>query len=174
MKISRYVFGAKLMALVALLCITMDCAAITPLLEADFSWKNTSVSGKRMSVYSIFMDSNNIAWLGTNNGLFFYDGVTTHAVSEDEITRNKVYSIIEDDGTLLLGTNRGVMKYTSRTNDFHYVTPKDSIREVRCLLRIGDELWMGGIYGMYTYNLKSRETKKSLSRSAAQICLLYS
>ena len=63
MKISRYVFGAKLMALVALLCITMDCAAITPLLEADFSWKNTSVSGKRMSVYSIFMDSNNIAWL---------------------------------------------------------------------------------------------------------------
>lgn len=81
MKISRYVFGAKLMALVALLCITMDCAAITPLLEADFSWKNTSVSGKRMSVYSIFMDSNNIAWLGTNNGLFFYDGVTTHAVS---------------------------------------------------------------------------------------------
>ena len=160
MKISRYVFGAKLMALVALLCITMDCAAITPLLEADFSWKNTSVSGKRMSVYSIFMDSNNIAWLGTNNGLFFYDGVTTHAVSEDEISRNKVYSIIGDDGTLLLGTNRGVMKYTSRTNDFHYVTPKDSIREVRCLLRIGDELWMGGIYGMYTYNLKSRETKK--------------
>lgn len=113
-----------------------------------------------MSVYCLFMDSRGIVWLGTNNGLFFYDGVTTHAVSESGISRYPVYSITEYDGTLLLGTNTGLTAFSLRTNTFEsYSVADDPIKEIRCLLLDGDILWMGSLYGMFVCDLSTREVK---------------
>lgn len=53
--------------------------------EPEFSWKNVTVDGKKTAVFCIFRDSRGIMWLGTNSGLYFYDGITTHPVGETEI-----------------------------------------------------------------------------------------
>ena len=94
MKKNTYFLFTKIVALVMMLGIAVNCVAFSTLPESELVWKNVSGIGKKMSVYCIFTDSRGIVWLGTNNGLFFYDGVTTHAVSETEIGRNPIYSII--------------------------------------------------------------------------------
>lgn len=157
MKRVYVVFWKRIVAFMMVLSIGMNCAAFSTLSQPELVWKNISVIGKRMSVYCIFTDSKGIVWLGTNNGLFFYDGVTTHAVSETEIARNPIYSIIENDGALLLGTNKGLMTFSFHKNVFEYCTTDDSLREIRCMLLIDDTLWVGSIYGMYTFNLTTKE-----------------
>ena len=136
-----------------------ECVAFPVLSESELSWKNLFVQGKRMSVYCIFTDSRGIVWLGTNNGLFFYDGVTTHGVSETEIARNQVYSVLEQEDGLLLGTNRGLMRYSFRDNVLEYYAMDDAPREIRCMLLMDDVLWMGSIDGMFTFNLATREVR---------------
>lgn len=158
MKKNTYFLFTKIVALVMMLGIAVNCVAFSTLPESELVWKNVSGIGKKMSVYCIFTDSRGIVWLGTNNGLFFYDGVTTHAVSETEIGRNPIYSIIENDGVLLLGTNKGLMTFSFYRNTLEYYTT-DSPKEIRCMLLIDDILWVGSIYGMYTFNLNTKEIK---------------
>ena len=117
MKRVHAVFLKRIVTLIMMLSVGVNCVAFSVFSQSELVWKNISVMGKRMSVYCIFTDSKGIVWLGTNNGLFFYDGVTTHAVSETEIARNPIYSIIENDGVLLLGTNKGCLLYTSDAAD---------------------------------------------------------
>lgn len=158
-KRNKYSFLARIIAVAMMWYIGTDCIAISNIHEPELSWKNLSVLGKRMSVYCIFTDHRGIVWLGTNNGLFFYDGVTTHAVNEMANMRNIVYTIIEHDDRLLLGTNKGLITFSFQTNKFVYCTPEGSVREIRCMQLIDDELWMGSIYGMYTYNMQTHKLR---------------
>lgn len=157
MKRVHAVFLKRIVTLIMMLSVGVNCVAFSVFSQSELVWKNISVMGKRMSVYCIFTDSKGIVWLGTNNGLFFYDDVTTHAVSETEIARNPIYSIIENDGVLLLGTNKGLMTYSLHKNVFEYCTINNSLREIRCMLLINNTLWIGSIYGMYTFNLDTKE-----------------
>ena len=100
--ISRQIFNMKstclpaaITAIIMTALICMPCDAFPAFPDPDPAWKNVSVAGKRMSVYCIFKDSRDIVWLGTNDGLFFYDGVTTHAAGQSTTAGNRVYSILE-------------------------------------------------------------------------------
>lgn len=154
-----YSLFIKTVLLAALALAGSVCAASTLLGEPGLAWKNVSVLDKRMSVYCIFKDSRGIVWLGTNNGLFFYDGVTTHAVALAEMSMPPVYSIVENGGTLLLGTNSGLMSFSFRTSSLERLAQEHKLKEIRCMLPVGGKLWMGGIYGMYTYDLKTHKVE---------------
>ena len=156
---SLYSLWTKIVLLLVLWSMGMEGIASSLLSKPDLAWKNLSVLGKRMSVYCIFTDSRGIVWLGTNNGLFFYDGVATHAVSEAEISKNQVYDILEHGGELLLGTNRGLMKYSFRDNVMAYYDEEDSPREIRSLLLVDHWLWAGSLEGMFVFDLATREVR---------------
>lgn len=152
-----YAICIKIVLLVVLIFSRADCSASMLTGESGLAWKNVEVLGKRMSVYCIFKDSRGIVWLGTNNGLFFYDGVTTHAVNFTDWSRTPVYSIIENDGALLLGTSGGLMVFSFRTDGLEYLVPSNVLKEIRCMLPVGEKLWMGSIYGMYVLDMKTRK-----------------
>lgn len=139
------------------LLFTLECAAFPTLPGQELAWKNVSVQGKRMSVYCIFKDSRGIVWLGTNNGLFFYDGVTTHPVSDDVISRNPTYSIIEKGDGLLLGTGNGLVSYSFSDNRFAYVSLEPNPGDIRCMALHNGTLWMGSVSGAYSLCLDSSE-----------------
>ncbi len=44
-------------------------------------------------------------------GLYFYDGITTHPVGETEIFGTQVYSIVEKNNRLFIGSNNGLLTY---------------------------------------------------------------
>ncbi|MDE5673741.1 MAG: hypothetical protein K2I44_00135 [Muribaculaceae bacterium] len=60
--------------------------------EPELSWKNVMVDNKKTAVFCIFKDSRGLMWLGTNSGLYFYDGVTTHPIGENELFGTQTYS----------------------------------------------------------------------------------
>lgn len=136
--------------------ISFYASSAPQLPELELSWKNVSVDGKKTAVFSLFNDSRGIMWLGTNSGLYFYDGVTTHSVGENELFGTQIYSIIEKDNKLFLGSNNGLLIYdylSGTVCPYPSATPK----EIRTLLLIDNELWIGSLNGIYRLNLQNKK-----------------
>ena len=124
--------------------------------EAELSWKNIAVESKKTAVFCLFRDSRGIMWLGTNSGLYFYDGVTTHPVGEHELFGTQIYSIVEKDDRLFIGSNNGLLIYdylSGTVSPSGTATPK----EIRTLLLIDENLWIGGLNGIIRLNLKNKK-----------------
>lgn len=120
--------------------------------ESEFSWKNVAVDGKKTAVFCIFRDSRGIMWLGTNRGLYFYDGVTTHPIGENESFGTQVYSIVEKKDQLFIGSNNGLLSYdyaSGKVKECDINSPK----EIRTLLLIDDDIWIGGLNGICKFNI---------------------
>lgn len=138
-----------------LLSISFATRAMAQLPPAALSWKNVSVGGTKVAVFSLYTDSRSLVWVGTNSGLYFYDGVTTHDVGFTTLLGAQVYAMVEWHDGLYLGTNNGLYVYSYATgvlSPYHVATPK----ELRTLLLVGDQLWMGGLNGVGRLDLNSK------------------
>lgn len=137
----------RLILLLTIISLPQNSFPSSQLPESDLSWKNVVVDGKKTAVFCMFKDSHGIMWLGTNSGLFFYDGVSSHPVGETELFGTQIYSILEDDDKLYLGSNNGllVFNYASGKVEFSTVT---SSKEIRTLLLVDSYLWIGGLNGL--------------------------
>ncbi len=101
--------------------------------ESDLSWKNVVVDGKKTAVFCLYKDSHGIMWLGTNSGLFFFDGVSTHPVGETELFGLQIYSVLEDDNKLYLGSNNGLLIYDYTVGKVEFCNVPTQ-KEIRTLL----------------------------------------
>lgn len=128
--------------------------AVPQLPEPGLAWKNVTVDGKKTAVYSIFRDSRGIMWAGTNNGLYFYEGVAVHPVGKEELAGAQIYAIAEYDGKLYLGSNNGLLVYDYATGEAGYYKA-DLSTEIRSMLLYDDQLWVGSLYGLFRLNLKN-------------------
>ncbi len=150
--IPKYLF--RLIMTIAAISVCFHADAAPQLPDPELSWKNVTVDNKKTAVFCLFRDSRGIMWLGTNSGLYFYDGVATHPVGETELFGSQVYSIVEKDDKLYIGSNNGLLTY-----DYHdgkvAQYEKAPSREIRTLLLVEDELWIGGLNGISRLNLKS-------------------
>ena len=63
------------------------------------------------------LDKEGILWLGTNNGVYSYDGIFFTKFSvENGLCNNQVLAIIEDaEGNLWFGTDDGLCRYDRKT-----------------------------------------------------------
>lgn len=144
----------RLFILILAMATAVAVQSMPQLPETDLTWKNVSVDGKKLAVFNIFRDSRGIMWLGTNNGLFFYDGVTTHAVSNRDMTGIQVYALAEADDKLYIGSNNGLIIYDYLTGKLTLET--DILpREIRSFLLDGKDLWIGGLNGISKLDLTS-------------------
>lgn len=134
--------------------IVMEGRPVPQLPEPELAWKNVTVDGKKTAVFCMFRDSHGIMWIGTNSGLYFYDGVTVHPVGQNELFGTQIYSIIEKDGQLFIGGNNGLLIYDYQTgvvSSSNAPLPK----EIRCLLMYDNHLWVGSLYGIFHLNLSN-------------------
>lgn len=126
--------------------------------ETELSWKNVTVDGKKIAVFCMFRDSRGIMWLGTNSGLFFYDGVTTHPVGENELFGTQIYAIVEKDNKLYIGSNNGLRVFDYNTGNFTSNYSR-SPKEIRTLLLTENKLWIGGLDGISLLDLPTDQWK---------------
>ncbi|MDE6346863.1 MAG: helix-turn-helix domain-containing protein [Muribaculaceae bacterium] len=150
--VSRNIAGALLYVLSVLL-LPMQAHGAAQLPEPELSWKNVNVDGNKTAVFCIFKDSRDIVWLGTNNGLYFYDGVTSHPVGETELYGTQVYSIVENNDRLYIGCNNGLMVYDYATGLVSGGIT-DAPREIRVLYAVDDYLWIGSLNGIFRLDLR--------------------
>ncbi len=150
-KHTRHIFRSIIVAVTII--IPIYSFPLPKLPEQDLSWKNVTVNDKKTTVHCLFKDSRGIVWVGTDSGLYFYDGVTTHPVCKDILSTIQIYSLIEKDDKLYIGSNNGLLIYeyfsgTAYQSDV--VTPK----EIRTMLLFDDNLWIGALNGIYRYNFR--------------------
>lgn len=151
-RICRLLIRVLVLALASLGArMPMHSAPMLP--EADLSWKNVEVGGKKRAVFCLLRDSRGLMWLGTNDGLFFYDGVSARSVGEVVLSGSQIYSIVESGDRLYLGSNNGLMTYDYATGCVEQCaepTPK----EIRALLLADEVLWIGGLNGICRMDLR--------------------
>ena len=153
--------GKRLMGFVAALTLGLMCLSasrgIGGLDHTDLEWKNVRIDGKKVVVFNLFADSQGLMWVGTNSGLYFYDGVNAHAVGRDGMFGTQVYAIVEKDLRLYIGSNNGLSVYnylTGRAAAYEGASAGEMPKEIRSLLLVDDDLWIGSLYGAYRLNLK--------------------
>lgn len=135
--------------------VTPSAAAVPRLPESELTWKNVTVGGKKTAVFSICRDSRGIMWIGTNSGLYFYDGVTAHPVGHEDLSGIQIYSIIELEGRLYLGTNNGLLGFDYNNGVVGLEVSVALPKEIRSLLLYDNKLWVGSLYGLFRLDLNS-------------------
>lgn len=128
--------------------------AVPQLPESELAWKNVTVDGKKTTVFCMIRDSHGLMWIGTNSGLYFYDGVTAHPVGGSELSGTQVYSIIEKDARLFVGGNNGLLIYDYKTGEVSFCNALVT-KEIRCMHLHDNLLWVGSLYGLFRLNLRT-------------------
>ena len=113
------------------------------------------------SVISCFLqDSQGLIWIGSNKGLFSYDGYSTQPhFTFGEQSNTRIYcGVIVDDTYLYLGADNGILIYNYKTD--RYETPDIAFpSDVRTLALNGKELWIGTLNGLYMYDTDTKRLK---------------
>jgi ligand-binding sensor domain-containing protein/signal transduction histidine kinase/CheY-like chemotaxis protein len=135
------------------------------------SYTNSELGLKENMIFSILEDKEKNIWIGTRNGLSFYNYKLNrffHYTDDDNypvgIKNNIVRTICEDSsGNIWIGSvSNGLFKYDKRTKSFlNYTRDEKSINtisynNIRSLLVDGkDYLWIGTINGLDLLNLRT-------------------
>src|SRR5687768_13016148 len=147
--------------MVAGLRTTLVLAAV--IAAAPLHAQNTRMAFERLSleqglsqttVLCVFQDSRGFLWLGTEDGLNRYDGISFKTYKYDpadqtSLPNNMVWAIVEDrEGDLWLGTEGGgLARWDHRTDRFVRVgspTPGTPVARIRALAVAADGgLWIG-------------------------------
>jgi signal transduction histidine kinase/ligand-binding sensor domain-containing protein/AraC-like DNA-binding protein len=115
---------------------------------------NLDVSANSIKLF--IQDSSGLMWIGTNMGLYNFDGYRAypHYTIGDKTNCTINCGLQFGDNHLLLGTETGFLLFNTQTDQYETFLPQFK-HDIRSLLKIGDELWIGCIDGLFIYNTVS-------------------
>lgn len=100
-------------------------------------------------------DARGMLWLGTDCGLYAYDGYRTFACFTPNSPENiRVHALQPVGDRLYLGTDRGLLIYDRQTSSW-LPAPEGSPTDVRALALVGTTLYAGGAKGVMAYDLNA-------------------
>ena len=127
--------------------------------KINYQQFNNIYLGPETSVVCCFLqDSEGLIWIGSNKGLFSYDGYSTqpHFTYGDPSNTRINCGVLVDSTYLYLGADNGMLMYNYKTD--RYETPAVHFpTDIRTLALQGDTLWIGTLNGLYTYQFKSKQ-----------------
>lgn len=115
--------------------------------------------GTEASVISCFLqDTQGLIWIGSNKGLFSYDGYTAQPhFTFGERSNTRIYcGEVMDSTYLYLGADNGLLIYNYRTDAYENVEV-DFPTDIRTLVMYDGRLWLGTLNGLYTYHPHTHE-----------------
>lgn len=118
--------------------------------------------GTEAAVASCFVqDNQGMIWIGTDKGLFSYDGYTPQQhFTYGERNNSRIYcGITIGNEYLYLGSDNGLLVYNYHTDKYEEPEP-DFPTDVRALVQQEDKLWIGTLNGLFIYDLSSKELRK--------------
>lgn len=148
-------------------------ALVSPMTAKSQTFDNVSIA-EAPSVCSIAQDSQGILWLGTERGLYSYDGYRTiaHTATPDGITATwRVHSMLVHGEKLYMATEHGLHVYDIRRARYD-VKPATDSGDTRAVAIYGNRLWFGGAQGLYSRNLATGETRMESRRLSNVYSLL--
>lgn len=141
------------------LLFTFILALLSALTSAQ-TFSNVAIA-EASTVCSIAQDEQGMVWLGTENGLYSYDGYRTiqHNTSADGTPMaTRIHSMLISHNIIYLGTERGLLVYDIRSG--HYGKPAEhSPKDIRALTMHQGRLWMGSATGLYSCSLAANDIR---------------
>lgn len=153
-----------ILTLLYICCIPQDVSAQ----KVNYQQFDNIYPGAEASVISCFLqDSEGLIWIGSNKGLFSYDGYATQShFTYGEHNNTRIYcGILIADTYLYLGTDNGILVYNYRTDKYEQPAAEFPT-DVRTLTLHGDTLWIGSLKGLYTYQLTDKKLNRFDSKNS--------
>jgi len=127
--------------------------------KSDYRLFDNISLGTEASVISCFLqDTQGLIWIGSNKGLFSYDGYSSQPhFTFGERSNTRIYcGEVVDSTYLYIGADNGLLIYNYRTDT--YEEPEtDFPTDIRTLALRDGILWLGTLNGLYTYSLETRQ-----------------
>lgn len=137
------------------LLFTFILALLSALTSAQ-TFSNIAIA-EASTVCSIAQDEQGMVWLGTEGGLYSYDGYRTipHNTSADGTPMaTRIHSMLVSHNIIYMGTERGLLVYDIRSG--RYEQPQgQSPKDIRAVAMHQGRLWMGSATGLYSCDLKT-------------------
>jgi len=113
--------------------------------------------------------SESILWVGTENGLAYYDNDSIRYIANPEFKKVVIIAITpaEDHNRLWLGTNKGVFYYNKITQEIEFIVDSrdglfgNEIATDGLYLDGRGMLWISTYHGIATYDIKKRKSEKT-------------
>lgn len=141
------------------LLFTFILALFSALASAQ-TFSNIAIA-EASTVCSIAQDEQGMVWLGTENGLYSYDGYRTipHNTSADgTVVATRIHSMLVCHNIIYMGTERGLLVYDIRSG--RYGQPqRQSPKDIRAVTLHQGRLWMGSATGLYSCCLAANDIR---------------
>ncbi len=104
-------------------------------------------------VTCLVQDTEGLLWVGSDRGLFCYDGYTAQQCFEYGTRQNtRIYcGAVADSTHLYLGADNGLLVYNYRKDEYVEMGT-DFPRDIRALARHDGRWWLGTLDGLYAYD----------------------
>jgi hypothetical protein len=133
----------------------------TEIIEPLENFINEASLLQTVPVWDLYGSNDNLVWIGTNQGLYRLDALSSEFtfVSAGTILENTViFSIHEDDeANLWLGTEKGLVKFDLNTNEAIQYTKSDGVQNIEFNRKSSastsdGRLWFGGVEGITVFD----------------------
>lgn len=124
------------------------------------TFSNISIA-EASTVCSIAQDEQGMVWLGTEGGLYSYDGYRTipHNTSANGTTiATRIHSMLVSHNIIYMGTERGLLVYDIRSGRYKQLLGQ-SPKDIRAVTLHQGQLWMGSATGLYSCDLKTNDVR---------------
>jgi ligand-binding sensor domain-containing protein/AraC-like DNA-binding protein len=114
------------------------------------------------NIFAIDQDEQGMIWVGTNRGLYSFDGYSGYSHSQNQFLSDcAIQCMMYFNHRLFLGTREGLFIYNIWKNEYEKVnnTPKD----IRALLQVNGQIYIGAQTGLYTYSNKIIRKESNIS-----------
>lgn len=126
--------------------------------DYPFGFRNLSLTeGRPVPAYAALQDNNNFLWIATEGGLLKYDGYRSEVYrfrhgDSTSLSHDHVNALLycPEYGKMVAGTDGGVSVYDFMSDRF-YTLKACGYRQVKALLRDGDDLWIGTADGLFRF-----------------------
>ena len=101
------------------------------------------------TICSFTQDESGMMWLGTENGLYSYDGYNFYPhFDRRDITNSRVHSLCMNHGMIYMGTENGLMIYDVH-NGRYVEKARKGPHDIRSMLMLNDRMLLGTSRGLY-------------------------
>tara|TARA_R110000868_G_scaffold368227_1_gene631195 strand:- start:20876 stop:23758 length:2883 start_codon:yes stop_codon:yes gene_type:complete len=113
-----------------------------------------------LPIWDLFLDAENLIWIGTNQGLFKLDidKSTLFPISLNALKNRVIFSIQEDEkGNLWMGTEKGLIRFNPIIEEILEFNKSDGVNNVeynrRSVIKSKNgELFFGGVEGVTSFD----------------------
>lgn len=147
--------------IILLLCVLL--AARVPASASGARFANMRVDGAS-TVCSISQDRDGMMWIGTDRGLFSYDGYRmVPRFTQGSAQNVRIYSMYIEGDIIYMGTDNGLLLYNISRAEY-LPSPSAQLSEVRSIARWNGSVWLGTERGLYCLSSSNREVRLVDSR----------